>query len=144
MFFQFSKKSRVHLPPLLPLVTRLNLFFRQDYHFFDNVHFWLKLVCFNFCIIICSFFCQFYLHYVDTAIIKRNRPVVFCKKGVLTNSAIFARKQLCWSLFSNKVADLQRLALLKKPTPVQGFSCKFCKLSQNNFSLEPLWTAASV
>ena len=38
-----------------------------------------------------------------------SRPEVFCKKGVLNICAKFTRKQLCHSLFFNKVAGLMPL-----------------------------------
>ena len=47
---------------------------------FDNLHFWLKLVCFSFCMINYSFVCQFSLHY-------------HCVKSVQIRS-------LFWSVFS--------------------------------------------
>ena len=36
---------------------------------------------------------------------RSSRPEVFCKKGVLRNSAKFTGKHLCQSLFFNKVAS---------------------------------------
>ena len=39
---------------------------------------------------------------------------VFCKKVVLKNFAKFTGKDLCWSLFLNKDADLRLAALVKK------------------------------
>ena len=46
-------------------------------------------ICFSFCIIIYSFVYQ-----CSFVIIRSSRPVVFCKKGVLTNFAKFTRKHL--------------------------------------------------
>ena len=46
--------------------------------------------------------------------IRRSRPEVFCKKGVLRNFAKFTGKHLCQSLFFNKVAGLRSTTLLKK------------------------------
>ena len=40
---------------------------------------------------------------------RSSRPEVFCKKGVLSNFTKFTGKQLCQSLFFNKVAGLKRL-----------------------------------
>ena len=39
--------------------------------------------------------------------LKKQPPEVFCKKGVLKNFAKFTGKQLCQSLFFNKVAGLR-------------------------------------
>ena len=38
---------------------------------------------------------------------QKQPPELFCKKGVLKNFGKFAGKQLCWSLFLNKVAGLK-------------------------------------
>ena len=58
-----------------------------------------------------------------------SRPEVFCEKDVLRNLATFIRKQLCSSLFFNKVAGL---TLLKRRL---GHRClaKFCEISKNTF-----------
>ena len=45
---------------------------------------------------------------------RNSRPEVFCKRGVLENFAKFTEKDLCQSLFFNKVADLSPANLLKK------------------------------
>ena len=49
-------------------------------------------LCFSFYIIICSFFASSPFTTTDSAIIKSSRPVVFWRKGVLTNFAKFTRK----------------------------------------------------
>ena len=54
------------------------------------------------------------------------------KKGLLRNFTKFTGKQLCQSLFFNKVADL-----------TQVFSCEFCEISKNTFFKEHLWATAS-
>ena len=43
----------------------------------------------------------------DTSIYRSSRPGVFCKKGVLRNFAKFTGKNLCQSLFLNKVPGLK-------------------------------------
>ena len=35
------------------------------------------------------------------------------------------------------------LAIIKKETPTQVFSCEFCEISKNTFFIEHLWTIAS-
>ena len=55
---------------------------------------------------------------IDIAIIRISRPVLFCKKGVLTNSAKLTKNT-------------------KKEILAQMFSCEFCKISQNIFFKEP-------
>ena len=44
------------------------------------------------------------------------------KKGVLRNFTKFTRKNMCQSLFFNKVAGLAKV-----------FSCEFCEISKNTF-----------
>ena len=58
------------------------------------------------------------------------------KKGVLRNFAKFRGKQLCQSLFFNKV-------FIKKETLAQVFSCEFYETSKHIFSTEQLRTTAS-
>ena len=48
------------------------------------------------------------------------------KKGVLKNFTKFTRKQLCWSLFINKVAQM--------------LFCKFCKIFKDTYFEKHLWT----
>ena len=55
---------------------------------------------------------------------RSSLPEVFCRKGVLRNFAKFTGKQLCQSLFFNKVAGLRPV---KKETLTQVFPCKFCE-----------------
>ena len=43
----------------------------------------------------------------DPSDYKSSRPEVFCKKGIFRNFAKFTGKQLCQSLFFNKVAGLR-------------------------------------
>ena len=76
---------------------------------------------FRFCIIIYSFVCQSSLQYYYgtvqycTALIRSSRPVVFRKKGVLTNFTIFHKKTPALkTFFFHDVADLQSLTLSKK------------------------------
>ena len=47
-------------------------------------------------------------------LIRSSCPEVFCKKGVLSNFAKFTGKNLCQSLFFNKVAGLRSATSLKK------------------------------
>ena len=54
-------------------------------------------------------------------------------KGVLRNFAKFAGKELCQSLFFNKVVE----------TLAQVFSCEICEISKNTFFTEHIWTSAS-
>ena len=66
-------------------------------------------------------------------------------KGVLRNFAKFTGKQLCQSLFFNKVAGLRPEAcnFIKKETLAKVFSCDFCKISKNTFFTECFRTTAS-
>ena len=60
-------------------------------------------------------------------------------KDVLRDFAKFTGRQLCQSLFFNK------LQALEKETLAQGlFSCEFCEISNNTFFIEHLQVTASV
>ena len=63
-------------------------------------------------------------------------PEVFFKKGILRNFAKFTEKLLCQRLFFNKVTSLRPATLLKKESLAQVFSCEFCDISKNIFSLQ--------
>ena len=51
---------------------------------------------------------------VELSIYRNSRPEVFCKKGVLRNFVKFTGKQLCQSLFFNKVVGPRPATLFKK------------------------------
>ena len=53
------------------------------------------------------------------------------KKGVLKNFANFTGKHMCWILF--KVCNF-----IKKGTPAQVISCKFCEIFKNTYFEEHL------
>ena len=61
-----------------------------------------------------------------------------CKKGVLKNFAKFTRKQLCQSLFSNKVAGLRPSTLLKKRLWHRCFPVNFEKFLRTPTYIEHL------
>ena len=63
--------------------------------------------------------------------IRSNRPEVLCKKGVLRNFVKFTGKQLCQSLFFNKVAGLRPATLLKKRLWHRCFPVNFYEISKN-------------
>ena len=52
---------------------------------------------------------------------------MFCKKGVLRNTAKFTGKHLCKSLFFNKVAGMRPATLLKKRLWHRSFPVNFAK-----------------
>ena len=56
---------------------------------------------------------------------------MFCKKGVLRNSAKFTGMHLCQSLF------------FKKETLAHALTCEFCEISMNTFSYRTPPVAAS-
>ena len=62
------------------------------------------------------------------------------KKMLLKNFAKFAEKQLCWSLFLNKVTVRRPANLLKKETPAQVFPYEFCEIFKNTYFVEHLHT----
>ena len=74
--------------------------------------------------------------------IRSSRPEVFFKKGVLRNFAKFIGKNLCQSLFFNKIAG-KTCSFIKKETLAQVFSCEFCKISEKSFFAELLRMTAS-
>ena len=74
--------------------------------------------------------------------IRSTRPEVFCKKGFLRNFAKFTGKNLCQSLFFNKVAGACNF--IKKETLAQVSSCEFCEISKNTFCYRTPPVAASV
>ena len=57
-----------------------------------------------------------FVKFLRTPLFTENssRPEVFCKTGVLKNFLKCTRKDLCQSLFFNKVADLRAATLLKR------------------------------
>ena len=65
------------------------------------------------------------------------------KKGVLRNFTKFTGKDLCQSLFFNKVAGLWDATLVKKRLWHRYFPVNFVKFSKNTFFTEHLWTTAS-
>ena len=67
---------------------------------------------------------------------RSSRPDVFCKKGVLKNFAKFTGKNLCQSLFFNKVADLRPTTLLKKRLWHRCFPVNFAKFFRTSFLTE--------
>ena len=60
------------------------------------------------------------------------------KKSVIRNFTKFTGKHLRQSLFFNKKNNF-----FKKETLTQVFSCEFCEISKNTFSIEHLRTTAS-
>ena len=70
---------------------------------------------------------------------QRRCPV---RKGVLRNFAKFTGKQLCQSLFLNKVAGLRPATLLKN-TLAQVFSCEYCEIYKTTFFHRTPLVAAS-
>ena len=52
---------------------------------------------------VCTMFCSTILSIIQTC--RRSRPEVLCIKGVLRNFTKFTGKQLCQSLFFNKIAN---------------------------------------
>ena len=61
-------------------------------------------------------------------------PEMFCKNGVPRNFGKFTGKQLCQSLFFNKVADLRASILLKRRLWHRCFPVNFSKFLRNTFS----------
>ena len=72
------------------------------------------------------------------SLMRSSRPEVFYKKGVLRNFAKYTGKQLCQSLFFNKVADLSLATLLKKRLWHRCFPDNFAKFRRTFFLAEHL------
>ena len=69
-----------------------------------------------------SFICDFFPNFWS------GRAEVFYEKGVLRNFTEFTGKQLCQSVFFNKVAALALACkFIKKDTLAQVFSCEFLR-----------------
>ena len=81
-----------------------------------------------------------YLQWKILKIVISSHSQRFFKIGALKIFSNFTRKQLCWSLFFNKVAGLRRkiYKFIKKETPTQVFSCEICKNFKNTYFEEHL------
>ena len=66
-------------------------------------------------------------------------PEVFCKKGILRNCTRFTGKDLCQSIFFNKVAGLRPATILKKILWHRCFPVNFVKFPKTPFYIEHLW-----
>ena len=76
---------------------------------------------------------------------RSSRPDMFCKKGVLRNVAKLTGKQLCQSLYFNKVAGLRPATLLKQRLWHLCFPVNFAKLLRTPFLTEQLrWLRLNV
>ena len=80
--------------------------------------------------------------YLDTKNVmpkyRSSRPEVFCRRGILRNFAKFTGKNLCQSLFFNKVADLRPATLLKKKLWHRCFPADFAKFLRTPICTEHL------
>ena len=85
----------------------------------------------------------FWVHFrrlqLRLSMLQKQPPKVIYKKSVLKNFAMLTGKQLCWSLFFNKVAGFRN----RWETPTQVFSCECTKIIKNTYFEEHLQTAAS-
>ena len=69
---------------------------------------------------------------------RSSRPEVFCRRGILRNFAKFTGKNLCQSLFFNKVADLRPATLLREILWYRCFPVNFVKFLRTLFHRGPL------
>ena len=69
---------------------------------------------------------------------RSSHPEVFCKEGVLRTFTKFTGKDLCQSLFFNKVACLRPATLLKKRLWHRCFPVNFVKFQRTPFLTEYL------
>ena len=72
-------------------------------------------------------------------IMDTNPTEVFCNKGVLKNFTKLPGKQLCRSVFFNKVAGLRPATLLKKKPWHRCFPVNSVKLLRTTFSQNTSW-----
>ena len=85
-----------------------------------------------------SFF-HFSRNFVFNILKYRNSPSqMFFKIGVLKHFAIFKGKQMCWSLFFNKVAGLRPAVLLKNRLQRRCFLANIDKFLRTGFYIEQL------
>ena len=70
---------------------------------------------------------------------RSSRPDVFCKKVILRSFAKFTGKQLCQSLFFNKVADLRPSTSWKKRLWHSCFPVSFVKFVRTPFLQNTSW-----
>ena len=70
---------------------------------------------------------------------RSSHPNVFCRKGVLKNSANFTRKYLCQNLVFNKIAGLRPAPFLKNRLWQRRFPVNFAKFLRAPFFIENLW-----
>ena len=75
---------------------------------------------------------------LDRVDVRSSHRRCYVRKGVLRNFAKFTGKNLCQSLFFNKVPGF-----IKRETLAQVFSCQFCEISKNTFFREHLRVTAS-
>ena len=75
--------------------------------------------------------------------VKKHPPEVLCKKGVLRNFTKFTGKNLCLSLFFNKVTDLRPATLSKKRLWHRRFPVNFVKFVRTPFFYRTPLVAAS-
>ena len=74
---------------------------------------------------------QQWRHKNDVMTSQKQAPEFFHKKGVFKICAKLTGKDLCLSLFFNKVAVPRPKNVIKKETPTQVFSCDFRKNFKN-------------
>ena len=66
----------------------------------------------------------------DYKLYRSSHPEVFCKKGVLRNFAKLTGEHLCQSLCTGLACKF-----INKEALAEMFSCEFCEVSKNSFSL---------
>ena len=98
----------------------------------------MLLVCFNFCILIYSFVCQFLLHYYWCCYNHKQLSGGVLQKRYSYKFRKIHKKSLWRSLVLNEAADLQRLTSSKKRLRHLYFLVNFSEISQNTFLIEPL------
>ena len=99
------------------------------------------MVSFNFYITYYSFVCQFPLHDYWYCYNQKQSSGGFLQKRCSDKFHKIHKKNLCWSLVLNEIADLQHLALSKKTLWRRCFLVNFWEISQNTVFIESLWTA---
>ena len=76
---------------------------------------------------------------VSNIALKRSCRRCSIKRAVLKNLAILIGKHLCWSFFLINLQAYSR----RLQTPIQMFSCEYCKIFKSIYSKGHLWRTAS-
>ena len=127
-----NKLLNAQLDNALSLIAILN------FNYFSILKFWLSNVVLAYQIRHINFAKGLAIIRATLAKVRRSRPDVLHKKGVLKNFTKFTGKHLCQSFFFNKVAG-RPAALLKKRPWHRCFPVNCVKILRTSFLIEKPW-----